>query len=122
MDTYRVARLPARLRGFALPDTSTSPEGYVAAGDYLVLEEKARHPTPDTDYARLLAPTLGALDTWVRTRWRTQRYATLVFLERAPALARLLFDERLAAPEERLATLLGVFLDYRYDVSRAYYP
>ncbi|NOK04666.1 MULTISPECIES: hypothetical protein [Myxococcus] len=45
--TYRVARLPARLRGFALPDTSTSPEGYVEAGDYLVLEEKARHPTPD---------------------------------------------------------------------------
>lgn len=123
MDTYRVARLPVRLRGFALPDTSTSPEGYVEAGDYLVLEEKARHPTPDTDYARLLVPKLGALDTWVCTRWRTQRYATLVSQERAPAMARLSFDsEPLAVPEERLFTLLGAFLDYRYDVSRAYYP
>jgi hypothetical protein len=78
MGTYRVARLPARLRGFALPDTSTQPGGYVEAGDHLVLKEKANHPTPDTDYARLLVSKLGALDTWVCTRWRTQRYATLV--------------------------------------------
>ncbi|NVJ26328.1 hypothetical protein HUW62_34410 [Myxococcus sp. AM011] len=123
MDTYRVAKLPARLRGFALPDTSTQPEGYVEAGDYLVLEEKARHPTPDTDYVRLLVPQLRGLDTWVCTRWRTQRYATLVSHERAPAMARLLLDnEPLAVLEERLTTLLGAFLDYRYDVSRAYYP
>ncbi|MCP3104282.1 hypothetical protein LZ198_36005 [Myxococcus sp. K15C18031901] len=123
MDTYRVARLPARLRGFALPDTSKSPEGYVEAGDYLVLEEKARHPTPDTDYARLVAPQLSGLDTWVCTRWRTQRYAALVSQERAPAMARLSFDsEPLAVSEERLFVLLGAFVDYRYDVSRAYYP
>ncbi|WP_426747410.1 hypothetical protein VZQ01_08045 [Myxococcus faecalis] len=123
MDTYRVARLPARLRGFALPDTSLSPEGYVEAGDYLVLEERARYPMPDTDYARLLVPKLGALDTWVCTRWRTQRYATLVSQERVPAMARLSFDsEPLAVLEERLTTLLGAFLDYRYDGSRAYYP
>ncbi|WP_246137829.1 hypothetical protein [Myxococcus llanfairpwllgwyngyllgogerychwyrndrobwllllantysiliogogogochensis] len=69
MDTYRVARLPARLRGFALPDTSTQPGGYVEAGDYLVLEEKSRHPTPDTDYARLLVPQLREHDTRVCTRW-----------------------------------------------------
>ncbi|WP_404364374.1 hypothetical protein ACIHQR_29985 [Corallococcus coralloides] len=123
MDTYRVARLPARLRGFALPDTRTSPEGYVAAGDYLVLEERACHPTPDTDYARLLVPKLGALDTWVCTRWRTQRYATLVSQERAPAMARLSFESvPLAVFEDRLFVLLGAFLDYRYDASRAYYP
>ncbi|ATB46336.1 hypothetical protein [Corallococcus macrosporus] len=123
MDTYHVAKLPARLRGFALPDTSTSPEGFVEAGDYLVLEEKARYPTPDTDYARLVVPQLGVLGTWICTRWRTQRYATLASQERAPAMARLSFDdERLAVPEERLTTLLGAFLDYRYDVNRAYYP
>ncbi|TQF09052.1 hypothetical protein FJV41_46660 [Myxococcus llanfairpwllgwyngyllgogerychwyrndrobwllllantysiliogogogochensis] len=123
MDTYRVARLPARLRGFVLPDTSTQPGGYVEAGDYLVLEEKSRHPTPDTDYARLLVPKLSALDTWVCTRWRTQRYATFLSQESAPAMARLSFDsEPLAVLEERLTTLLGAFLDYRYDASRAYYP
>ncbi|RKG90431.1 hypothetical protein D7W82_03820 [Corallococcus sp. CA049B] len=123
MDTYRVARLPARLRGFALPDTSTQPGGYVEAGDFIVLEEKVRHPTPDTDYARLLVPTPGALDTWVCTRWRTQRYATLVSQARAPAMARLSFEsELLAVPEERLFALLGAFHGYRYDVSRAYYP
>lgn len=108
VDTYRVARLPARLRGFALPDTSTHPGGYVEAGDYLVLEEQSRYPTPDTDYARLLVPKPGALDTWVCTRWRTQRYATLVSQERAPAMARLSFDgEPLSVLEERLTTLLG---------------
>ncbi|WP_249346971.1 hypothetical protein [Corallococcus exiguus] len=38
-------------------------------------------------------------------------------------MARLSFDsEPLAAPEERLFVLLGAFLDYRYDGSRAYYP
>ncbi|WP_244238956.1 hypothetical protein [Corallococcus carmarthensis] len=122
-DAYRVAKLPARLRGFAQPDTSTQPEGYVEAGGYLVLEEKARHPTPDTDYVRLLVPQLRGLDTWVCTRWHTQRYATLVSQERSPAMARLLFDsEPLAVLEERLTTLLGAFLDYRYDGSRAYYP
>ncbi|RUO91515.1 hypothetical protein D7Y11_19790 [Corallococcus sp. AB018] len=123
MDTYRVARLPARLRGFALPDTSKSPEGYVEAGDYLVLEEKARYPTPDTDYARLMVPQLSGLDTWVCTRWRTQHYATLVSQEGAPAMARLSFaNEPLAIQEERLFALLWAFVDYRYDVSRAYYP
>ncbi|WP_338869367.1 hypothetical protein [Myxococcus stipitatus] len=123
MDSYRVARLLARLRGFALSDTTTQPAGYVEAGDYLVLEEKSRFPTPDSDYARLLVPKPGALDTWVCTRWRTQRYATLSSQERAPAIAKLSFDsEPLAIIKERLVALLGAFLDYRYDVSRAYYP
>ncbi|RJS14254.1 hypothetical protein DRW03_35245 [Corallococcus sp. H22C18031201] len=123
MDTYRVARLPARLRGFALPDTSTQPEGYVEAGDYLVLEERLGYPTPDSDYARLLVPQLRPLSTWVCTRWRTQRYAALISQERAPAMARVSFDgEALAVPEERLTTLLGAFADYRYDASRTYYP
>ncbi|WP_233587280.1 hypothetical protein [Corallococcus sp. CA049B] len=123
MDTYRVARLPARLCGFALPDTSKSPESYVEAGDYLVLEERLRHPTPDTDYARLVVPQLSGLDTWICTRWQSQRYATLVTQERAPAMARLSFDgEPLAISEQRLSTLLGAFHAYRYDVSREYYP
>ncbi|NTX54286.1 hypothetical protein [Myxococcus sp. CA033] len=105
MDTYRVARLPASLRGFAPPDTSTQPGGYVEAGDYLVLEEKSRHPTPDTDYARLLVPKLSALDTWVCTRWRTQRYATFVSQERAhghgPAVVRERAAGRLGGASHR---------------------
>ena len=39
-ETYRVARLPIRLRGFVRPDTHSQFEGYVEPGDYFVLEEK----------------------------------------------------------------------------------
>ncbi|MCY1015628.1 hypothetical protein [Pyxidicoccus sp. MSG2] len=122
-ETYRVARLPIRLRGFVQPDTNSQFEGYVEPGDYHVLEERRSFPTPDTDYARLEVPTLGALDTWVCTRWRTQQYARLLDLEKPPAVARLSFSvEPLAVDESRLTSLLGAFRDFRYELDQARYP
>jgi hypothetical protein len=121
-ETYRVARLPIRLRGFVRPDTNSQFEGYVEPGDYFVLEEK-QGPTPDTSFARLEVPTLGALDTWICTRWRTQRYATLLDQEKPPPLQRLPFtDEPMAISEDRLTALLGTFRDYRYDLDEPRYP
>ncbi|QSQ18859.1 hypothetical protein JY651_26235 [Pyxidicoccus parkwayensis] len=122
-DTYRVARLPIRLRGFVQPDTASQFEGYVEPGDYYVLEERLKFPNDDTDYARLEVPTLGALDTWVCTRWRTQSYARMLDMEKPPSLQRLSFkDEPLAVDEERLTKLLASFRDYRYELDEARYP
>ncbi|MFY2558559.1 hypothetical protein ACN469_13085 [Corallococcus terminator] len=122
-ETYRVAKLPIRLRGYVEPDTTAQFEGYVEPGTYFVLDERPGFPTPDTDYVRLEVPTLGALDTWICVRWRTQRYATLVQQEKPPPAVRLPFDdEPLAIREERLVTLLGGLRGFRYDLDRAYYP
>ncbi|NTX12920.1 hypothetical protein HUA76_19165 [Myxococcus sp. CA056] len=122
-ETYRVAKLPIRLRGFVEPDTNAQFEGYVEPGTYFVLDERLGFPTPDTDYVRLEVPTLGALDTWICVRWRTQRYATVVQQEKPPPAVRLPFDdEPLAVAEDRLVALLGGLRDYRYDPDKAYYP
>ncbi|WP_224250024.1 hypothetical protein [Hyalangium gracile] len=122
-ETYRVARLPIRLRGFILPSTSSQFEGYVEAGDYFVLEEKRNYPNSDTDYARLEVPTLGAMDTWICVRWRTQKYAELVDEETPPPTPRLPFDDDpLAIPESRLTGLLEAFFDYHYDPDQGRYP
>jgi len=122
-ETYRVARLPIRLRGFVLPDTTAQFEGYVGPGDYHVLEERRNTPTPDSDYARLEVPTLGALDTWICVRWRTQQYARLLDLEKPPPVARLSFSvEPLAVDEARLTKLLPAFRNFRYEFDAARYP
>jgi len=122
-DTYRVAKLPIRLRGYVEPNTQAQFEGYVEPGDYFVLEELQGHPTPDTDYARLEVPTLGALDSWICTRWRTQRYVTLVNQAKPPPAVRLPFDDDpMAIPETALVTLLGAFRDFLYDLDEAFYP
>jgi hypothetical protein len=122
-DTYRIARLPIRLRGFVAPDTNSQFEGFVEPGDYFVLEEKPDFPTADTYYARLEVPTLGAMDTWICVRWRTQRYAELRDEEKPPPAIRLPFtDDPLAVPEERLTSLLKDFLPYRYELDDARYP
>jgi hypothetical protein len=118
--TQRIARLPIRLRGFVLPDTTSQFEGYVEPGDYHVLEEK---PGTDSDYARLEVPTLGANDTWICTRWRTQKYAEILDVPAPPAAKRLSFqDEPLAVSEDRLVALLADFQDFRYDYDDGRYP
>ncbi|WP_224372836.1 hypothetical protein [Hyalangium versicolor] len=122
-ETYRIARLPIRLRGYIAPDTRSQFEGYVEPGRYYVLEEKRNFPNPDTDYVRLEVPTLTALDSWICSRWRTQKYAELRDEEKPPPAPRISFkDDPLAIPEDRLVTLLENFKSYRYDLDQARYP
>jgi len=122
-DTYRIAELPIRLRGYFSPDTRSQFEGYVDPGAYYVLEERQDFPTPDTDYVRLEVPTLGAMDTWICSRWRSRRYADLHDEERPSPIERLSFsDEPLAVSEEHLTALLEPFYDFRYDLDEARYP
>ncbi|AGC43985.1 hypothetical protein MYSTI_02669 [Myxococcus stipitatus DSM 14675] len=122
-ETYRVAKLPIRMRGFVDPDTNAQFEGYVEPGTYFVLEERSGPAGSDSDYARLEVPTLGALDTWICVRWRAQQYATLADQEKPAPAVRLPFsDEPMAVPEEKLVSLLGGVSEFRYDLDQAYYP
>ncbi|NOK32934.1 hypothetical protein HMI49_06945 [Corallococcus exercitus] len=122
-ETELVAKLTIRLRGYVLPDTDAQFEGYVEPGTYFVLEHRKGYPTKDTDYARLEAPTLGALDTWICTRWKSQAYAKVFLAKKPPPVRRRTYeDEPLAVSEAVLVGLLKDFTDYHYDLDRAYYP
>ncbi|NPC70280.1 hypothetical protein HPP05_11040 [Corallococcus exiguus] len=122
-ETGLVAKLSIRLRGFVLPDTDSQFEGYVEPGTYFVLEHRKGYPTPDMDYARLEVPTLGALDTWICTRWKSQSYAVILPETKPPPVIRQNFDnDPLAVPEEKLVELLKDFTAYRYDLDHAFYP
>ncbi|RKH72953.1 hypothetical protein [Corallococcus aberystwythensis] len=122
-ETGLVAKLSIRLRGFVLPDSASQFEGYVEPGTYFVLEYKKGHPKTGSDYARLEVPTLGALDTWICTRWRSQSYAAVLPEVKPPPVKRRTFDdEPLAVSEQVLIGLLKDFTAYRYDLDRAYYP
>ncbi|CAM4431273.1 hypothetical protein [Corallococcus exiguus] len=122
-ETGLVAKLSIRLRGFVLPDTDSQFEGYVEPGTYFVLEHRKGYPTPDMDYARLEVPTLGALDTWICTRWKSQSYAVILPETKPPPVIRQNFDnDPLAVPEEKLVELLNDFTAYRYDLDHAFYP
>lgn len=122
-DGQRIARLRIRLKGFVEPDTASQFEGYVETGDHFVLEERPGFPTADTDFARLEVPTLGASDTWICTRWKSQSYAQLLTVEPPPGAVRQSFEgEPLAITEARLGELLVGFRDFRYDYDEARYP
>ena len=99
----QVAELQQRLQGFHDPDTGSEFEGWLDPGRYPVLEYRQNFPTPDTDFARLLAPTLGAGDTWICARWRDDRYAEVRDAS-APAapVALDIGDTDLAVPESNL--------------------
>jgi hypothetical protein len=88
----RVVRLPNRLKGFEYPDTSSQFEGWVAPGTYDVLEERRGG---ETDYARLLAPSLGVGEPWICTRWKNQAYASLEDVEPVAAPVRSKYSSEL---------------------------
>lgn len=116
-------RLRVRLRGYQEPDTRSDFEGYLGAGKYVVLEYRENYPDAETDYALVAAPSLGAGDTWICTRWRQQRYADLVQVAPpAPAPDISLEDDALAIDESSLIELLPSFLEFTYDLDEARYP
>ncbi len=118
----QTATLRVRLPGFVGPDTSSQREGFLDPGPYPVLEYLENHPDADTDFARLLAPALGASDTWVCTRWKAQRYADVVE-QPDPAPQRQAFaGDPDAVDEAALTGLLPRFHAFTYDLDEARYP
>lgn len=118
----KVAVLQMPLRGFRGPSTRTQVRGYLEAGRYIVEEVRNNHPGPDTDYARIAAPSLGAGDVWICTRWKQQRYAeiTAATVEKTPRAS--FEDDPFAVPEAALIQRLDAFKDFRYDLDEARYP
>jgi hypothetical protein len=117
------ANTQRRLKGFTEPSTGSQFEGYLEPGKYLVQDFKPNHPDRDTDYALLLAPTLGANDTWICTRWKDQHYAQIVESEPTVQEPRVSFDDApLAIDESALVDRLTDFHDFTYTPDGARYP
>lgn len=116
------ATLHVRLPGFVAPDTSSQREGFLDPGPYPVLEYRQKQPDEDTDYARVLAPALGAADTWVCTRWKSQRYADVVEQPAPPTERQPFDDDPDAVDEAALVDLLPRFHPFTYDLDEARYP
>lgn len=121
MATRKIASVKIRLKGFEEADTSSQLEGYVEPGKYPLVEYRQNFPDANTDYALILAPHLGAGDTWICSRWRDQVYVE--FEEIATQTARSTFDDDDAAVDEDiLISLLPEFHDFTYDLDEARYP
>jgi hypothetical protein len=120
MSTRRVATLRTRLRGFAEADTSSEREGYVAPGDYAVLET-ATSLAGAADYARVALSRGG--DTWICTRSGTASYATIHEVPLPPPAPRVSFvDDAKAIDEHALTSLFAAFHEYSYDLDEGHYP
>jgi hypothetical protein len=117
-----IAQTHIRLRGYEQPDTQSQREGSLEPGKYIIKEYRPNFPNTDTDYALVLAPALGAGDTWICSRWKDQHYAQIS--ESAPIHTEPMdFDNvPFAVPEEAIVSLLPQFADFTYDLDEARYP
>jgi len=88
----------------------------------LTYSDRKNYPDEDTDYALVQAPSLGAGDTWICVRWKTNYYADIE-VEPVLQVERQLFEEDpFAVPEETLIKWLQEFREVTYDRDRARYP
>lgn len=120
--TNRIAVTHIRLKGFERADTNSQYEGRLDPGRYVVEEYLENHPDNATDYARVQAPTLGAGDTWICTRWNDQVYATIQDVTPSPVERREFAADPFAIPESALLSNLPAFTDFHYDFDDAFYP
>lgn len=122
-ETERVAHLDIRLKGFEQPDTGSQLEGFLEPGTYAVEAViEGSGPGGDADYARVLAPSLGAGDTWICTRWKDQRYARIEEVAAPPAATTDAAGDPRAIPEAALIGRLEPFHGFTYDLDEARYP
>lgn len=122
-DETMIARLSIRLKGYLEPDTSAQLEGFLEPGDWLVEEVRKNHPDAGSDYARIVAPSLGAGDTWICTRWRDHQYAELIGRgDKADYERRDFSGDPLAVQSSKLLDGLTEFTEFTYDLDDARYP
>ena len=118
----KIAVTRIRLKGFEKADTSSQFEGRLDPGRYVVDEYLENHPDESTDFARVQAPTLGAGDTWICTRWNDQEYAVVVDVVQPQTDRKTFDDDPGAIPEAALLQQLDAFSDFTYDLDDARYP
>ncbi len=122
MSTTKTAVIPTRLKGFEKPDTRSQFEGHLVPGRYVVEEYRENFPDDTTDFARIQAPTLGAGDTWICTRWKDQHYVSIEDFARPPPVRHTFEEGPNAVPEATLLEHLNAFTDFTYDLDDARYP
>ena len=120
--TAQIAVTRIRLKGFEEADTSSQYEGRLDPGRYIVEEYLQNHPDGSSDFARVQAPTLGAGDTWICTRWNDQVYAVIEDVTLSPAERQDFDGDPFAISESALLSNLPAFTDFRYDLDQARYP
>jgi hypothetical protein len=120
--TTTIATTRIRLKGFVKADTNSQFEGRLDSGRYVVEEYLENHPDNTTDFARVQAPTLGAGDTWICTRWKDQVYAVIEDVTLPPVARQTFEDDVKAIPEAALLRRLEAFTDFSYDLDDARYP
>lgn len=122
MATNQIASIKIRLKGFEESDTNSQLEGYVEPGKYPIVEVKKNYPSQDTDYILILAPHLGAGDTWICSRWKDQEYATIAEAPAKTDHTGLFDNDDGAIAESDLLSVLPGFYDFTYDLDEARYP
>ncbi|MCK5371507.1 MAG: hypothetical protein KAQ62_23255 [Cyclobacteriaceae bacterium] len=122
MPTYTYAKLLNVLKGFEDPDTNSQYQGRVSSGKYLVEEVKENFPNQDSDYAQIVVPALGDEKTWICTRWKDKRYATITEEAIQPAAVLDFTNDEFSIDEESITELLPSFYDFGYDLDQARYP
>lgn len=123
MSDLQVAVLNKRLRGFTFPDTLSDIEGLVDPGRYEVLDHRENYPDSDTDYTQLRVSFGDDRETWICSRWRDQRYATIIDKSSvaAPHMPEL-GEDPFSIAESALLQWLDAFRPFRYTSRGARYP
>lgn len=118
-----IAKLRLRLKGFVKPSSKSQVEGFLEPGNYIIKDFlENQPPDDDTDYALVLAPALGAGDTWICTRWKNQRYADIVEAPKLVVDHRRFETDDFAISEAALIDRLVAFKNFIYDLDEARYP
>jgi hypothetical protein len=118
-----IAKLHLRLKGFVKPSSKSQVEGFLEPGNYIIKDFlENQPPDDDTDYALVLAPALGAGDTWICTRWKNQRYADIVEAPKLVVDHRRFETDDFAISEAALIDRLVAFKNFIYDLDEARYP
>ena len=120
MPEERVAHLHRALNTFDVPDTGTPRETRLPEGTYTVLQVTVED---DTEFAQLAVADLDDGETWICSRWQSQRYAEIedrALPEPVPPVDH--GGDPAAIPEATLIEVLQAFVDFEYTRHDARYP
>ncbi|HLL54712.1 MAG TPA: hypothetical protein VK447_14260 [Myxococcaceae bacterium] len=106
MTDRKVATLTKELACFGQPDTRLAALGQLPQQHpFNVLDERRGFPSEDTDYLLLSTPGVGTGQAWVCSRWKDQRYASVMV------------EDGMTIAESHLVARLKDFKGYGYELA-----